>query len=166
MNTNRYNGYPDLLSITRRPPHALARIFGSGAYPGIRGTVRFYQTSYGVVVWAQITGLPDPGIMCQGPIFAFHIHQGSDCKNANADDAFELTGGHYDPYGCDHPYHAGDMPPLFGAKGRAFSVFLTDRFTLREIVNKTVVIHSFPDDFKSQPSGNSGEKIACGRIIG
>ena len=42
--------------------------------------------------------------------------------------------------------------------------FLTDRFTLKEIIGRTVVIHSMPDDFTSQPSGNSGEKIACGVI--
>ena len=166
MNTNKYNGYPDFLSLARRAPRALAQIRGSGAYPSIRGSVRFYQTSYGVIVWAQITGLPDPGIMCQGRIFAFHIHEGQACGEGNAKDPFPATGTHYDPYGCDHPYHAGDMPPLLGARGKAFSAFLTDRFTLREIVGRTVVIHALPDDFKSQPSGASGEKIACGKIIG
>lgn len=42
--------------------------------------------------------------------------------------------------------------------------FLTDRITLKEVIGKAVVIHSMPDDFTSQPSGNSGEKIACGII--
>ena len=63
-----------------------------------------------------------------------------------------------------HPYHAGDMPPLFGEKGEAFSVFMTKRFRVDDIIGKTVIIHSMPDDFTTQPAGNSGEKIACGII--
>ena len=41
---------------------------------------------------------------------------------------------------------------------------LTNRFTVREIIGKTVVIHNMPDDFRSQPAGDSGMKIACGVI--
>lgn len=63
------------------------------------------------------------------------------------------------------PYHAGDLPPLFGNQGYAFSAFVTDRFAVREIVEKTIIIHSKPDDFKTQPSGDSGEKMACGKIF-
>ena len=56
------------------------------------------------------------------------------------------------------------MPPLFSNKGYAFMIFLTDRFKVDEIIGKTVIIHSMPDDFKTQPSGDSGMKIACGVI--
>ena len=42
--------------------------------------------------------------------------------------------------------------------------FLTDRFKLKDVIGKAIIIHSMPDDFTSQPSGNSGEKIACGII--
>ena len=44
-------------------------------------------------------------------------------------------------------------------------IFLTDRFTIDEIINRTIVIHDMPDDFITQPSGNSGNKIACGIIV-
>ena len=71
---------------------------------------------------------------------------------------------HYNPNQCAHPYHAGDLPPLFGSNGYAFEAFLTDRFTVSEVIGRTVIIHSKPDDFSTQPSGNSGEKIACGEI--
>ena len=56
------------------------------------------------------------------------------------------------------------MPPLFWNNGYAFQMFLTDRFTVKEIIGKTVIIHDNADDFTTQPSGNSGEKIACGVI--
>ena len=65
---------------------------------------------------------------------------------------------------CNHPYHAGDLPPLFSANGLGFSAFLTNRFVAEEIKGKTIIIHSNPDDFTTQPSGNSGIKIACGVI--
>jgi len=56
------------------------------------------------------------------------------------------------------------MPPLFCVGNRAFLAFLTDRFSVNEILGKTVVIHDGLDDFTTQPSGNSGNKIACGVI--
>jgi len=48
--------------------------------------------------------------------------------------------------------------------GNAYMQVLTNRFSVREILGKTVVIHSHPDDFHTQPAGNAGEKIACGVI--
>ena len=72
---------------------------------------------------------------------------------------------HDNPYHCPHPYHAGDMPPLFGANGYAFSAFLSDRFTVEEVIGKTVIFHEAPDDFVTQPSGNAGAKMACGVIV-
>lgn len=71
---------------------------------------------------------------------------------------------HYNPDNCQHLYHAGDMPPLFGVDGSAVLLFLTNRFSVEEIIGRTVIIHARPDDFMTQPSGNSGEKIACGVI--
>lgn len=145
-----------------RHPVAFAHISGSPAYSSIKGIVGFYKSMYGVIVVAQISGLPS-GDKCASPIFGFHIHSGASCSGNN-NDPFADTKTHYDPLGCPHPYHAGDLPPLFGAKGYAYSAVLTDRFTAEEIIGKTVVIHSSPDDFTSQPSGDAGEKIACGVI--
>ena len=70
------------------------------------------------------------------------------------------------PNACLHPYHAGDMPPLFAVGSRAFLAFFTDRFTASEIFGKTVIVHDGRDDFTTQPSGNAGKKIACGVISG
>ncbi len=145
-----------------RYPLAVAHMVGSPDHSAIKGTVRFYGSAYGVFVIAQIIGLP-VGNTCASPIFGFHIHEGASCSG-NDDDPFANTKTHYNPQGCPHPYHAGDLPPLFGANGYAYSAVLTNRFTIDEIIGKTVVIHSSPDDFTSQPSGNAGTKIACGVI--
>ena len=42
---------------------------------------------------------------------------------------------------------------------------LTNRFTVDEIINKVIVIHANKDDFTTQPSGNAGTKIGCGKIL-
>lgn len=153
----------NFLSVLRQKPNAIAMMQGSSDYPDINGTVRFYQTKAGVVVVAKISGLPTNPDVCKQPIFAFHIHSGNSCSG-NETDYFADAMAHYNPNGCLHPYHAGDMPPLFGCNGFAFSAFITDRFYVKDIVGRTVIIHSSPDDFTTQPSGNSGKKIACGVV--
>lgn len=144
-------------------PDAVATVYGNGQNPHLYGNVRFYQTEHGVLVVTEVEGLPRGG-ECDSPIFAFHIHEGGSCTG-NASDPLANVGMHYNPYGCPHPYHAGDLPPLFSADGIAFSAFLTDRFTVNNVVGKTVIIHGSPDDFTTQPSGNAGQKIACGEIF-
>jgi len=145
-------------------PTATAIMEGSPSYPTVRGTVKLFDTDRGTVVFAEIDGLPAPEDVCAAPIFGFHIHDGSACTG-DAADPFKNAGTHFNPDGCPHPYHAGDLPPLFGCDGIAVSAFLTDRFTVADAVGKAVVIHSAPDDFTSQPAGNAGEKIACGIIL-
>jgi len=145
-------------------PAAQAEIHGDAAHAGLYGTVRFYQGAEGVVVMAEVYGLPSGSGHCNLPVFAFHIHDGAFC-DGDAEDSFRLAGSHYNPAGCPHPRHAGDMPPLFGAGGRAFLAFLTDRFSARDVIGKTVVIHDGVDDFTTQAAGNAGRKIACGEII-
>lgn len=154
-----------LLSVLRGRPQAAAKMTGSENAPDLSGVVRFYQTNGGVIVWAEINGLPYSKQPCQERIFGFHIHQGSDC-GGNMADPFAGAMSHYNPKGCEHPYHAGDLPPLFGNGGFALSLFLTNRFSVDEVIGKTVIIHDHPDDFTTQPSGNSGTKIACGVIRG
>ncbi len=152
---------PPLLAVLRDPPRATAVIHGSGSYPNIAGAVWLYQTNRGVIVRAEISGLPKADGPCHERVFGFHIHAGADC-GGNMEDPFADAMSHYNPGGCEHPYHAGDLPPLFGNDGLAISLFLTDRFTVDEVIGKTVILHDHPDDFTTQPSGNSGTKIACG----
>lgn len=158
-----HNSSIHLLSILRSRPQAIASIAGSENYLDISGTVRFYQTDKGVVVWAEINGLPHSTLSCHEQIFGFHLHKGTICEG-NVDDPFADAMSHYDPSSCAHPYHAGDLPPLFGNNGFALSLFLTNRFSVDEVTGRTLIIHDSPDDFTTQPSGNSGKKIACGVV--
>lgn len=142
---------------------ATARINGSDAYPNLHGVVNFYQKQNGVLVTAQVQGLPHTSEY-NSDIFAFHIHTGNSCTG-NEQDPFADAGSHYNPNSTPHPYHAGDLPPLFGNNGYAYMSVFTNRFTVKEIINRVIIIHRSPDDFTTQPSGNSGAKIACGKIL-
>ena len=142
----------------------MAEIKGSPVYPDIYGRVYFYKIKQGVIVLSLVYSLPNLSDLCAESVLGYHIHSGETCTG-NDTDYFSNALGHYNPANCPHPYHAGDMPPLFNANGTAFSAFLTDRFTIEEIIGKTVIIHSMPDDFTTQPAGNSGVRIACGEIM-
>lgn len=158
------NRFPNFAASLLQYPRAWASIRGSESHSGIRGSAKFYQTGYGVLVAVELTGLPAPTEKCKSPIFALHIHGGGSCTG-NSEDPFADAGTHYNPNNCPHPYHAGDLPPVFGVNGYAFSVVLTNRFNVNEIIGKTVILHSNPDDFTTQPAGNAGKKIACGVIM-
>ena len=139
-------------------PAALARVTGMGAEPC--GTVFFFPKGCATLVVADIRHLPHNDGPCTSGIFALHIHEGDSCCGVD----FADTGGHYNPCGTPHPEHAGDLPPLFECHGQAFLAVLTERFTVPDVIGRTVVIHSGPDDFTTQPAGNAGAKIACGVI--
>lgn len=144
-------------------PTAFAYLYGDEIHADIFGTVLFFPIWNGTLVVATVEGLPYEEKVCHEQIFGFHIHEGSTCTG-NSLDPFADTGGHYNPKNCNHPQHAGDLPPLFGNHGYAFQIFYTERFLPDEIVGRTCIIHDMPDDFRTQPSGNSGKKIACGEI--
>lgn len=137
-------------------PNAVAVIRGSDAYPNLSGQVQFYQQRHCVFVEATVQGLPvnDTGF------FGFHIHAGESCLGDN----FADTGSHYNPDNTPHPSHAGDLPPLLSCHGSAFLAVQTGRFSIADIIGRTVVIHDNADDFTTQPAGNAGTKIACGVI--
>lgn len=144
---------------------ATAILAGGNGYPDICGTAILQQIENGVLITVNVSGLPHASAdtNCNGRFFALHIHDGTECTGT-AEDEFADAGSHYNPYGCLHPQHAGDLPPLLGCDGRAYCSLLTNRFTLNDVIGKAIIIHEQPDDFMTQPSGNSGKKIACGII--
>lgn len=128
-----------------------------------RGTVRFVEESGGVRVIADITGL-SPGD------HGFHIHENADCSAPDASSA----GGHFNPTQHKHASrdanerHMGDLGNLTADQsGRAQLNYLDTKLKLsgeHSIIGRSVVVHAAPDDFTSQPSGNSGARIGCGAI--
>ena len=150
--------------LRRDKPLAQAVLKGGEEASGLYGKVNFYPAFEGVLICAEIFDLPKGEGNCPGKTFGFHIHEGKSCSGTK-DDPFSSAGMHYNLGNCPHPAHAGDMPPLMtDGGGYAWMAFYTKRITMSEVIGRTVVIHSNPDDFHSQPSGNSGKKIACGVI--
>lgn len=140
---------------------AYAKINGSSKFPKIHGSIKFKQMKNGVLVSSEIFELPYEE--CSNEIYGFHIHEGTECTG-NETEEFANAKTHFTKVDCSHPYHSGDMPPLFGNKGYAYMSFFTNRFNLEDVIGKVVIIHSNFDDLESSPSGNSGKKIACGKI--
>ncbi len=146
--------------INENRPDAIAWVTGNDSEPQISGLVQFYTTPYGgILIEAEIFGLPGYNMQNASTFFAIHIHQNGDCTKP-----FDKVGGHYNPANAPHPQHAGDLVPLLGNQGYAFSCFYDKRFYIEDIIDRSVIIHRNPDDFTTQPSGNAGEMIACGVI--
>lgn len=141
-------------------PQAIAWVAGNSSYPGLSGLVKFYATPYGgVLVEAEVFGLPNIDTQGSTNFYAMHIHQNGDCS-----DNFTKTGEHYNPDALPHPEHEGDLLPLLGNQGYAWGCFYDKRFRIKDILGRSVIIHSRRDDFTSQPSGDAGDKIGCGVI--
>jgi Cu-Zn family superoxide dismutase len=97
----------------------------------------------------------------------FHIHEAGDCSSPDAMSAkghFNPTGKpHGNPMGGEH--HAGDLPALKAdAKGAAKLETTVSGISVSSIVGRGLIVHADPDDYKTQPTGNSGARVACGVI--
>ncbi|WP_434515802.1 superoxide dismutase family protein [Dechloromonas sp. ARDL1] len=129
----------------------------------VSGKVTLTELNGRLRVEAQVAGLT-PGE------HGFHIHEAGDCSAPDASSAK----GHFNPASKAHGHHAGserhggDMPNLVAnAAGEArFSGEIAGLSLsgATGVVGRSVVIHADPDDYKSQPAGNSGKRIACGVI--
>jgi Cu-Zn family superoxide dismutase len=130
---------------------------------GAKGTITFTQEAGGVHVVARIEGAK-PGK------HGFHLHAGGVCEGD-----FKSAGDHFNPTNVPHgapdaaEHHAGDFGNVeVGADGTGNADFTTTMLSLGEGANdaigKAVILHGGEDDLKTQPSGNSGPRIACGVV--
>ena len=127
------------------------------------GTVSFVERGGTLVVSARVSGLA-PGA------HGFHLHEKGDCSSGDGMSA----GGHFNPYDKPHgnpatsDRHAGDMPMLvadsYGEARLTFEIEGTVGAGNGDVVGKAVIVHKDPDDFTTQPTGNSGARVACGVI--
>jgi len=131
------------------------------------GTATFTQTGDGVRVVADVSGLKP------GQQHGFHIHEAGDCSSGDG----MSTKGHFNPTGKPHgrpdapDHHAGDMPALQAdANGRAHLDTVLGVMTVgpgpNSIVGKGLIVHAGSDDYKTQPTGNAGARLACAVIRG
>src|SRR5437899_3786683 len=130
----------------------------------LSGTVTFTEVADGVQVQAEITGLT-PGN------HGFHVHEFGDCSAADASSA----GAHFNPTNKPHAgpdateRHVGDMGNVEAdASGKAKLEYVDHQISLtndqQSVIGRSVVVHAKADDLKSQPTGDSGARVACGVI--
>lgn len=169
MNYYQY-GYPAYSHYRNAPNMAYAHIQGGPLAPGLKGYVFFREVQNGVEVFAEVTGLPSykEGEGDQKPIgpHGFHLHEKGVCEIGDPNEPFTSAGGHWNPTNQPHGNHAGDFPVLFSNDGYAKMSFFTNKFNVKDVIGKGVIIHQNPDDFRSQPSGDAGKRLACGVIMG
>jgi len=130
----------------------------------LNGSVNFSQSGKQVLVTGTFSGLKP------NSEHGIHIHEKGDCSATDAMSAL----GHYNPTNSQHgslqsaAHHAGDMPNIMSdANGNANYRATLTHFSLvgdQTIIGRAVVVHRDPDDYKSQPAGNSGPRIGCGLI--
>lgn len=129
------------------------------------GEVRFVQRGDKVRVSGEVRGLKP------GAEHGFHVHDKGDCSSGDG----MSTGGHYNPGGRKHgahgqgEHHAGDLPSLKAdANGVARFTFDSSTITVgsgsTDIVGRGLIVHRDPDDYTTQPTGNSGPRLACAVI--
>jgi len=145
------------------PLKAVAVLHPTGSNK-VSGTVTFTEVADGVQVQAELTGLT-PGN------HGFHVHEFGDCSAADASSA----GAHFNPTNKPHAgpddteRHVGDMGNAEAdASGKATLEYVYHQISLtndqQSAIGRSVVVHAKADDLKTQPSGDSGARIACGVI--
>jgi Cu-Zn family superoxide dismutase len=129
------------------------------------GTIQFRESGGRVRITGEVRGLKP---MAE---HGFHVHEKGDCS---APDGMS-TGGHFNPDGRPHgqhgtgAHHVGDLPSL-RADAQGVARIDAESTTLRvgsgaaDIIGKGLIVHRDPDDYRTQPTGNSGARIACAVI--
>lgn len=150
-------------TMSEEPPRATAGLEATKGNKAV-GEVTFEQVGGKVRVTAQVIGLK------AGQEHGFHIHEVGDCSSGDGMSAK----GHFNPYGKPHgpqasEHHAGDMPNLKADdKGRVRMTAELDVVTVTagpaSIIGRAVIVHADADDYKTQPTGNAGARLACGVI--
>lgn len=135
------------------------------ATSSVTGLVVFHAKGEDLMVHVQASGL------APNSTHGFHVHATGSCASAD----FMSAGGHFNPRSHTHgpqeaEHHAGDMPNLVAdAEGKINQKFTLKASSLRGaqgVIGHAVIVHADADDFKTQPTGNSGARIACGVIAG
>ena len=144
-------------STTTTGPHAVAQLQSTTGNTAT-GSVTFAQSGDKVLVSGMVSGLKP------NAEHGFHLHEKGDCSSGDGMSA----GGHFNPGGQPHgrhatmAHHAGDLPSLKAdASGVVRFSFESRGISVGNIVGQGLIVHRDPDDYTTQPTGNSGPRLAC-----
>jgi Cu-Zn family superoxide dismutase len=152
------------------PATASATLQGDPANTAFSGTISFStEPGGGIHVVAHVKGVP-PGK------HGLHLHANGECVHGDeAGKHFSSAGGHFNPAGAPHacpptdPRHAGDFGNIeVDASGNGHLDLTSKDISIgggaNSVVGKAVILHAGADDCTTQPTGNSGDRLACGVI--
>ena len=130
----------------------------------MQGQLEMIPVREGIKLMAEVKGLKP------GAVHGFHIHETGKCEGPD----FKSAGEHFNPKKIDHggpashARHIGDLGNLVANKEGVAKVDVVLKDLTNEeidsLIGKSVIIHSKADDFSTQPSGDSGDRVACGVI--
>ncbi|TPE51772.1 superoxide dismutase family protein [Amaricoccus solimangrovi] len=129
------------------------------------GTAKLTGTRAGLLIGLDLRGLP-PGW------HGFHVHETGEC---DAEGGFKSAGGHYAVSDTEHGFlsehgpHSGDMPNQYVGEDGTLRAQVLDTYVFLggdtgNASGKALIIHAGADDYESQPSGDAGDRLACGVI--
>ena len=126
------------------------------------GMASINAVAQGLEISVTLSGIPDGR-------HGFHIHENGECTAPD----FTSAGGHFNPTGAQHGMesatgpHAGDMPNVIVEGGTGSLTFVNPYLSGSGFPGPngaSVVIHAGPDDYSTDPAGDSGARIACGVV--
>jgi len=154
------------------PPPALetatATLQGAPTDTDFTGTITFTPDGNGVKIVADLQGVDT-----DGP-HGFHVHQTGECTHGEGDKHFTSAGGHFNPANAEHacpptePRHAGDLGNIEVSGGTAHLEATSNLLSLsgpNSVVGKAIILHAKADDCKTQPTGDAGDRLACGVVV-
>jgi superoxide dismutase, Cu-Zn family len=163
------------MSTTLPPPEpetisaesATATLQGAPTDTDFKGTITFTPEGNGVKVVAHLEGVDTDGM------HGFHVHETGECTHGEGDKHFTSAGGHFNPGGAEHacpptePRHAGDLGNIEVTGGTGHLEESTTLLSLsgpNSVVGKAIILHAKADDCKTQPTGDAGDRLACGVV--
>ena len=165
----------ETINTTAPPPEpetvalesATATLQGAPGDTDFKGTITITPEGDGVKVVAHLEGVDADGE------HGFHVHETGECTHGEGDKHFTSAGSHFNPTGAEHacpstePRHAGDLGNVQVTEGAGHAEITTNLLSLsgpNSVVGKAIILHAKADDCKTQPTGDAGDRLACGVV--
>lgn len=147
-------------------PAMTATLQGAPDDTDFSGTVTLTPDGTGVRVVAELSGVDTDGQ------HAIHVHENGMCDHEAGGKHFTSAGSHFNPAGAEHacpptePRHAGDMGNVAISGGSGRLELTLNNVTADQLAGKAIILHAKQDDCKTQPTGDAGDRLACGVVGG